>query len=397
MVKPPAPPAPPPLRRRRRGHSLDEPPGQRRAGLIGAAVVHLIVLGLLFLVPEQTWTHSLAPDPDAASNRTFEIELPPEFLAPPAPAEEPLVPPRFVEVNPAAPDNPPDQAPFVGAQNQQVAQPVPTPDGASDTPAVDGTETPDDASALVSGLVTEAPTPSASEILAQAFTPPAPPSLLPERERDPTARETAETTEAARAVNPLPGGENLLGEADGGVGSTVTTVPPVAGAETGAEAVPSTTTGRTGGSGYFSGTPAIDRTRPQDRPRLAASAINARNTRTILNEFGSKNIGLVAYNAKWSSYGEYLQRLIDAVQVQWERLILRSAFYPTPGSTVRVVFKLDSTGMISEVVTVDGTGAELAQRLCVSAITERAPYGEWSEDMRTVLGEEQELTFTFHY
>jgi len=33
----------------------------------------------------------------------------------------------------------------------------------------------------------------------------------------------------------------------------------------------------------------------------------------------------------------------------------------------------------------------------VSAITERAPYGEWSEDMIALLGKEQELTFTFHY
>ena len=110
-----------------------------------------------------------------------------------------------------------------------------------------------------------------------------------------------------------------------------------------------------------------------------------------------KNIGAVAYNAKWSAYGEYLQRLIDAVQVQWERLILRSSFYPTSGSLVRVAFKLDSTGAVSEVVKVDGTGAELAQRLCVSAITERAPYGEWPEDMIAVLGKEQELTFTFFY
>ncbi len=149
--------------------------------------------------------------------------------------------------------------------------------------------------------------------------------------------------------------------------------------------------------GYFAGTPAIDRTRPQDQPRLATTAVQARNAPTIRNEFGSKNIGAVAYSAKWSAYGEYLQQLIDAVQVQWERLILRSAFYPTSGATVRVVFKIDGTGMISEIVKVDGTGGELAQRLCVSAITERAPYGEWTEDMIALLGKEQELTFTFHY
>jgi hypothetical protein len=134
-----------------------------------------------------------------------------------------------------------------------------------------------------------------------------------------------------------------------------------------------------------------------DRPRLAASSVDARSTPTIKNEFGAKNIGAVAYNAKWSAYGEYLQRLIDAVQGQWERLILRSSFYPTAGALVKVEFKIDAKGEIAEIVRVQGSGGELAQRLCVSAITERAPYGEWTEDMIAVLGREQELTFTFYY
>jgi hypothetical protein len=65
------------------------------------------------------------------------------------------------------------------------------------------------------------------------------------------------------------------------------------------------------------------------------------------------------------------------------------------GSLVKVTFKIDATGMISQVVRVEGSGGELAQRLCVSAITERAPYGDWPEDMIAVLGKEQEITFTF--
>ena len=85
---------------------------------------------------------------------------------------------------------------------------------------------------------------------------------------------------------------------------------------------------------------------PLERPRLSEATVNARNTPTIKNEFGTKNIGAVAYDAKWSAYGEYLQRLIDAMQGQWERLILRSAFYPTSGATVRVVFKLDAAGVL---------------------------------------------------
>lgn len=355
-----------------------------RAGLAGTALAHVALLLALWLMPrdllELDHTTS-APSAD----RSFEIELTPELFRPVLP--EPAPPPRFVEVNPDAPENVPDQTPLVGAQNQQVAQPVPTPDGRSDTPRVDG-EGDKNATALVSGVVGEPAAPSASEILAKAF------------ERSEEKREAADRPAeqpAARAVNAPAGGEQLLGEADGGTGTTVTRLPPVPGAETGPEARKGAANGRAASGGYFSGTPRIDRNRPQERPRLSAATVNARQTPTIKNEFGSKNIGAVAYNAKWSAYGEYLQRLIDAVQAQWERLILRSSFYPTSGATVRVVFRIDAKGEIFEVVRVDGSGGELARRLCVSAVTERAPYGEWTEDMVAVLGREQELTFTFFY
>ncbi|MBC8010419.1 MAG: hypothetical protein H7067_10010 [Burkholderiales bacterium] len=373
--------------RRRVPHTLDEARPDLRIGLIGTILVHVALLAVFLALPEDWLDAADTNDTPGDAARPFEIELSPEFVR----AAEPPAPQRFVEVNPAAPDNVPDMTDLFGKQNQQVAQPVPTPDGESDTPKVDG-EAAAGATAIVSGMTAEEPAPSAAEQLAEAFKPPVPPTLIPEAPERPAAEETA-----AKAVNPLPGGEQLLGESDGGVGTTVATVPPVKGAETGPEAVKGTVDGQPKSTGYFGGTPAIDRTRPMDRPRLAAAAINARQTPTIKNEFGSKNIGAVAYDAKWSAYGEYLQRLIDAVQVQWERLIIRSSFYPTSGSVVRVVFKLDDTGAISEVVKVDGSGAELARRLCVSAITERAPYGEWSEDMIAVLGKEQELTFTFHY
>lgn len=374
----------PPRAEERSVRALAERRPAWKAGLAGTAVAHAVLFIVLWLMPLDV------PQADStvfatAADRSFEIELTPELFRPVAPAS--IQPPRFVEVNPAAPDNEPDKTPLVGAQNQQVAQPVPTPEGRSDTPKVDG-EGDKNATAIVSGLATEPATPSAAEILSRAF------------ESPDEAREAADRLAkqpAARAVNAPAGGEQLLGESDGGTGTTVTRLPAVPGAETGPEAREGSATGRAATGGYFSGTPRIDRNRPQERPRLSAATVNARQTPTIKNEFGSKNIGAVAYNAKWSAYGEYLQRLIDAVQAQWERLILRSSFYPTAGATVRVVFRIDAKGEIFEVVGVDGSGGELARRLCVSAITERAPYGEWTEDMVAVLGREQELTFTFFY
>lgn len=361
-----------------------------RAGVIGAVVVHIILVVFFWLMP--------APVIDPVSvgveaGREFTIELAEVLTVAPLAPPVPPAPERFVEVNPAAPENPPDAARLFGAQNQQVAQPEPAVQDHGDTPAVEG-EGGETATALVSGVSREPEAPSVADTLARAFaSEPAEPSPAEEQ-----AAEEARRGEAlARAANALGGGEQLLGEAENSVGTTVTRLPEVPGATTEAEPVAGRVEGTAPRGGYFAGQPAVDRARPRERPRLSSETINARSTPTIKNEFGTANIGVLAYSAAWSAHGEYLQRLIDAVQTQWERLILRSSFYPVSGSLVRVVFRLDSAGEVAEIVGVDGTGGELARRLCVSAIAERAPYGAWTDDMLAVLGRDTELTFTFHY
>ena len=385
-----SPPPPSPTKPRRRAHALDEPQtsAARRIGLAGTVLIHVLLVVVLWNLPEDILgVDGMLTPPEA--NRAFEIEISPELFE--FVPVVPLEPPRFVEVNPAAPENPPDETPFFGSQNQQVAQPVPTPDGESDTPAVDNPDESDGATALVRGNKNEPQPPPASEQLAQLFTPPTPPSLVPEREQAPAEQAPAQ------ALNAPGGGEQLLGEADNSPGTTVTALPPTPGAETGAEARQGTADSRLSSGGYFAGTPAINRNQPRDRARLSSEAINARNAPTIRNQLGTQNIGVLAYNARWSEYGEYLQRLIDAVDAQWQRILNRSSFYPPGGSLVKVVFKLNDKGEVTEIVAVEGEGGEVARRLCVSAITERAPYGEWPEDMRSALGTEQELTFRFFY
>src|SRR5690606_30867423 len=105
----------------------------------------------------------------------------------------------FVEVNPAAPENVPDATVFFGKQNQQVAQPEPTPDGESDTPSVDG-DGRETATAIVSGQLQEEPMPSVAELLSGIFGPPDEAEFEPEPAPTP-------------AVNAPAGDEHLLGEA----------------------------------------------------------------------------------------------------------------------------------------------------------------------------------------
>jgi hypothetical protein len=375
----------------RKRHALAERSPAWRAGVIGTVLAHVLLALLAFWLPKNYFLPDTPTVEDAAS-RSFQIELSEALAkAPEADRVKPTTPPtKFVEINPAAPDNIPDETPNVGAQNQQVAQPVPSPESASDAPKSDG-KPEEITTAIVSGQLQEKEIPASMDFK-PVFTPPQPEqSLVMPSEKTPPSQ-----TPPAKESNPLPGAEELLGTADGSAGSTITTLPGASGASTDPR-VEGKPDGRAKGQGYFSGTPRIERDRPQARPSLATRAVNARATETIFNDQGTKNVGALAYDAKWSAYGEYIQRLIDAVQAQWERLIIRSPIYPTRGTVVRVTFKIDSAGTISEIVKVESPDERTAEYLCISAITERAPYGEWSEDMIAVLGREQEMTFRFFY
>jgi hypothetical protein len=391
MPKPPSVSTPRRPARERKRHTLAERSPDWRAGLIGTILAHVLLALLALWLPKNYFLPD-TPAADDAASRSFQIELSEALAKPqePEPANAATPPLKFVEINPAAPDNMPDETPNVGAQNQQVAQPVPSPESTRDAPKSDG-EPDKDTTAIVSGQLQEKEIPASMDFK-PAFTPQQPEQSL----AMPNAAATPSQTPPAKESNPLPGAEELLGTADGSAGSTITALTGATRTSP-APRVEGTPEGQTSGKGYFAGTPRIERERPRSRPSLATRAVNARQTETILSEQGTKTVGALAYDAKWSAYGEYIQRLIDAVQAQWERLIIRSPIYPTRGTTVRVTFKINSSGNIPEIVKVESPGERTAEYLCISAITERAPYGEWSEDMIAALGREQEMTFRFFY
>jgi hypothetical protein len=340
-----------------------------QVGVVATIVVHVL---LLVFAPkiEQLIDARDAAAPDEWASREFQIELAPEETQPP-----PVQLPKFVEANPNAPDNAPDKTDNVAAQNQQVAQETPTVGGKSDAPASKG-DPATSSSAIVSGQQIE-PQPSVRR---------PPPSTEPE---------TPEQQAVRRAQTPLPGAEKFEGDNPEGFGGNVGKPAPNATAvPERVEGAPDAKTDTGGRVGLYY---KVDAKRPQTRPTLAPNVVKARPTPLANREFGTENIGAVAYNAKWSSYGEYLQKFIESVDIQWQRIIEQSSIYPVAGTKVVVVFRMNSKGNIPEIVRVESNGGRAAQDACVSAIVAREPYGAWPEDMVGVLGESQELTFTFHY
>lgn len=333
-------------------------------GIVGTLLIHL----LLFLIvphllrlehPPGELSRVKQPDP-------FEIELGSEETKQPDPF-------KFVETNPDAPENAPDKSDNFSDRDQQAAQEKETPDMTGDRPAMEG-QTEIQSDRIVTGQLTP-------------IIPPAP--SAPAQQETPTTEDVS--TQAQREQIPLSGFENDKSDADDSYGSNVAKLPDgrsdVDKYVEGVKDAP-IVEGATGKTAKVN--PQVPRPRPTLQKRARPAIFSENNV-------GTSNIGPIGLDAHWSNYGQYLQELIETVQIQWDRILIQSKVYPTPGTKVVVSFILNNKGEVSRIIGVEGTSGELGKQSCVSAITDRAPYGEWTDDMRNVLGKEQHMTFTFFY
>lgn len=364
---------PPPASTPRRAYPRwwDDPESRSTTiGVIGVVLIHLL---LYFLGPYLLRVgHADRVFRPGSTTREFNIELAPEIV------EEPTtVPPQqFVETNPDAPENTPDRTNNFAAQNQQVAQEKPTPDGDSERPVTEGKKD-WESNQIVSGrLQSPEEKLAAAAALAESMPTPAAPA-------------------APRAEQmPLPGVEKFEGDNPDGAGSNIAEASP------NARPIPERVEGardvplQEGATGLQ---PAIDPKRPRQRPQLVQAQQQVRPAILAENKAGTRNIGVTAINAKFNDYGLYLQRLIDTVQMEFDRLTGAAAVYPPQGSYVVVKFALKSDGSVARIIDVENHTSTLGSQIAVSAITNRAPFGPWTETMKTVLNEEEELVFSFHY
>jgi len=311
----------------------------------------------------------------------FDIELQDDSFE--MPQKPPPPPQQFVETNPDAPENIPDKTNNFAAQNQQAAQEKPDPTGKNDRAATEGKKD-WESNQIVSGELRQPTIPI----------PPAPPPT-PEVQPD---KAVNQPPPVQREQVPLTGDQKIQGDSASGYGMTDIKPPD----HTTAKPNPDLdqlikgTPNATDDTGLPQLTvPQIDPHHPQPRPRIAK---NVRPAVLADNKIGTPNIGPSGYDAKWNNYGAYLQKFIDTVQIQWDDLNDKSKIYPPTGTKISVHFRIDSEGKIAEIIDTDGSnGGTQATRICISAITDRAPYGKWTDDMIAMLGDSQEMTFTFYY
>jgi len=352
----------------------DEPDVRSAAiGVLGVLLVYLLLwlLGPIVLRMSNTPV-VLQPHPSVPQ---FNIEIaPPE----PVPVPTPKTPPpakHFVETNPDAPENIPDRTNNFSSQNQQVAQEKPTPNSNSERPAVEGQKQ-FESNQIVDGTLHKQP-------------PDRPVPVTPQTSAVPTP-----ATAPRAEQNPLTGFERNQGDNPNAFGSNISND------TANAKAIPKKIEGQKDVpliEGALGPQPVIDPKHPRSRQSL----VKLPQTRPALlkeNKIGTQNIGVTAINAKFNEYGLYLKRMSDAVQEEFDRLASEAQTYPPVGSFVEVRFMIDSHGNIARIVNVDNHSSDIGARTSVSSITNRAPYGEWTDDMKQTLNPDgEELIFVFYY
>jgi len=113
---------------------------------------------------------------------------------------------------------------------------------------------------------------------------------------------------------------------------------------------------------------------------------------------GVHNVGVLAVNAKFSEFGAYLQRMNEVIASQWTRLVGQFRLpLSDRGTYVFIAFKINAEGEVVELDVLEATASSPAVLACKDAILSRAPYGPWTESMRSTLEEPEALRVKFHY
>ncbi len=116
------------------------------------------------------------------------------------------------------------------------------------------------------------------------------------------------------------------------------------------------------------------------------------------NRTHASNRGIVACDSRFSEFGAYQQRMIEAISRQWNLLGSKYDLTTAIGSMVIIEFYLNTMGELSKFNIIHTTSTNTGTGLCEQSILTTAPYGEWTQEMvNTFGGQDQSVRITFHY
>jgi hypothetical protein len=342
---------------------------------IGIACTLLFHLLLFLLSPRFAFdkfsgVHSGIQVTRAKPAKTFDFQLDPGQVEPPK--KDPF---KFVETNPDAPENTPDKTANFSNRNQQSAQQVAAKEkDPENRPSVKGQDEIKNDSAIVTGDMSKPQQGAAA---------------APELAKNDTEKQQAETKARAEQT-PLSGFDKTEGKSEDGIATNVAkaTTP-----TTHADQLVEGAHDAKDPTGGLIAVDQVSKAQPKARPRLTAP----RSTILTNRATGTTNVGILGIDARWSEYGEYMHELLEIVQTQWYHILEESKVAPQRGTHVVITFKINSKGETEIIKVEDADAGKVGVFACQNAITYPQPYRKWTEQMITVLGDEQQITLAFYY
>lgn len=105
-----------------------------------------------------------------------------------------------------------------------------------------------------------------------------------------------------------------------------------------------------------------------------------------------------AFDTKSTITGAYDAAFIAAVQKRWNDLLEQTAPDSYRQGKVMLQFTLNYDGRITDLRVLESTVNETLSLLCQKSILDPAPFGNWTRDMRLMIGKDyREIKFTFYY
>jgi outer membrane biosynthesis protein TonB len=348
----------------------------------------------------------------------------PEYTIEPLTAEDI----KYVEANPDAPAAKPQVTPNVSDRNQQAAQRTPDLTSASDTPQVKGEQ--EETAKIVTGDTRPATSGAPPSRLSRPSPPTHPTQATPPAPKLPQAVQKPQpptpptpVKQPTPATPPPPAPEAYQGKPDAtqepGEGVNVAEKPVESKTEkpsdskTTLEAPPTEKpTALTLASVQETAPPQVQPAPPMPptppspaSPDSEPTPMPRREVQTRVpagplmnNPNGTNNVGEMAISSNFSNFGNYENRMYDAISAQWNDLADRYPFTGADvGTRVVVVFALDQQGNVVACQVVSSSASRGATLLCTQAILSRSPFGPWTKDMADLLGETQNVKITFWY
>jgi len=141
---------------------------------------------------------------------------------------------------------------------------------------------------------------------------------------------------------------------------------------------------------------------PRARPRTIKEALARQDNRMVgqkMKQEGGvrRHLDTSLFDAMATPFGDYDRMLIAAIQQRWYALLDERNYAADSRGKVVLQFVLHPDGRITDMSMSDNTAGEVLGYICEKAILDPAPFPTWPNEMRRMIGENRQITFTFFY